>query len=269
MLVGFNNDKTREPLREQGSRGAGTRLARLFLLAGFALFAAGCAAGAHSNSDYGSRPVAQTFSPQQCIANAEIQAAADTDGSYQIQPGDQLDVSFYLSPEFNDSVTVRPDGKITLRLIGAIQAAGDTPTRLAEQIDKDYESELRAPQATVRVKSMPNRVVYVEGQVSKPGAIALAPGMTALQAIADAGGLTSEANDTAVLVRRDVCGTPQKIDIALNTAMNDPASDADMGLMPRDILLVPRSGIADLNLFVQQYITKMIPVSPYMPLPVP
>lgn len=260
----FHNEEVRESLCWQEIAGGGTRTVGVLLLMSFALFAAGCAAGASSSSDRANGPIAQTFSAQQCAANAEIQSAAETDGSYQIQPGDELNVSFYLSPEFNEAVTVRPDGKITMRLIGAIQAAGYTPTRLAEQIDKEYGSELRAPHATVRVKNMPNRVVYVEGEVTKPGAIPLAPGMTALQAIADAGGLTPDANDTAVLVRRDVCGTPQKIDIALNKAMSDPASEADAGLMPRDILLVPRSGIANADLWVQQHITKLLPINPYM-----
>lgn len=235
----------------------------------FALFFLGCAAGASNNPELKGPRATGPLSPEQCEANAAIQAAADKDDSYRIEPGDELDISFYLNPEFNDSVTVRPDGKITLRLIGEVQAAGLTPGRLAAQIDKDYSSELRDPGAAVRVKNMPYRQIYVEGEVAKAGSVALAPGMTALQAIAGAGGLTPDAGSKALLIRRDACGTPQGSEIDLDTAMNSPAQGEDLALMPQDILVVPRSGIAKLDLVMDQYVRKMIPITPYMPVPVP
>jgi protein involved in polysaccharide export with SLBB domain len=235
----------------------------------FALFFVGCAAGASNNRELKSPRATAPLSPEQCEANAAIQAAADKDDSYRIEPGDELDISFYLNPEFNDSVTVRPDGKITLRLIGEVQAAGLTPGRLAAQIDKDYSSELRDPGAAVRVKNMPYRQVYVEGEVTKAGAVGLAPGMTALQAIAGAGGLTPDANSKALLIRRDACGVAQGSEIDLDTATNSPAQGEDVALMPQDILVVPRSGIAKLNLVMDQYVRKMLPINPYMSVPMP
>ncbi len=207
------------------------------------------------------------LTPDQCAAGAVIQAASEIDSTYIIQPGDQLSIEFYLNSEFNDDIVVRPDGKITLRLIGDIQAGGVTPARLSEELDQDYLQELRDPNAAVHVKSMPSRQIYVEGEVTKPGAVPLDPGMTALQAIASTGGLTPESGDTAVLIRQDFCGSPQRTDIDLKSAMKSPAQGEDLALMPRDILLVPRSGIANVDLWVDQHIRKLIPVNPYLPIP--
>ncbi|MGZ3510809.1 MAG: polysaccharide biosynthesis/export family protein [Candidatus Binataceae bacterium] len=192
-----------------------------------------------------------------------IQTSNDQQG-YHIQPGDQLGITFYLNPEFNDEVPVSPDGRITLRLVGAIAAAGMTPSELAGQIDKDYLSELRSPDAAVIVKNMPGRQVYVQGQVNRPGAFPLEPGMTALQALADAGGLTPDAaDDDVVLIRRDACGRPTGERLDLASAADNPGKGEDAALMPYDVLVVPRSRIANMDLFVKQYIRDLLPVQPY------
>jgi len=232
-----------------------------------ALALAGCSASSSNGETTRAALAPSTLTPEQCAAGAMIQAASETDSTYLIQPGDQLGIEFYLNPDFNDDIVVRPDGMITLRLIGDIPAAGLTPARLSQQLDKDYLHELREPNAAVHVKNMPSRQVYVAGEVGKPGAVALNPGMTALQAIASTGGLTPESGDTEVLIRRDFCGSPQRTDIDLKAAMKSPAQGEDIALLPRDILVIPRSGIANVDLWVDQHIRKLIPVKPYIPIP--
>lgn len=212
-----------------------------------------------------------SLSPEQCMAGAEIQqAAAPTENGYIIQPGDVLSIDFYLSPEFNDEVTVRPDGKVTLRLVGDVKAEGLTPAQLAQALDKTYSSELRSPDAAVHVKNMPSRQVFVQGQVSHPGAFPLESGMTVLQAISEAGGLTDDASKDGVLIRRDLCGEPHgmKIDVA-SAKTGKMANGEDVALMPRDILIVPRSKISNIDLFVKQYIQGLLPIPPYMSIPIP
>jgi protein involved in polysaccharide export with SLBB domain len=215
------------------------------------------------------------MSPEQCLAGAEIQQAAarsdnaagsDNEG-YVIQPGDLLSVDFYLNPEFNDEPTVRPDGKVAMRLIGDIQAADLTPAQFAARLDRAYQTELRSPDAAVHVKTMPSRQVFVQGQVTKPGAFPLAPGMTALQAVSEAGGVTPEAAKDAVLIRRDVCGQPHGMKVDIANAQGKVGNGEDVALMPRDILVVPRSKIANIDLFVKQYVTDVIPIPPYLALP--
>jgi polysaccharide export outer membrane protein len=209
------------------------------------------------------------LSPEQCSAEGQIQQAASRpdDQNYVIQPGDVLAIDFYLNPEFNDEVTVRPDGKTTLRLIGDIQAAGLTPSQFAAKLDQAYLSELRSPDAAVHVKNSPNRLVFVQGQVTKPGSFALEPGMTALQAVADAGGVTPDAARDAVLIRRDVCGQPHGIKVDISNAEGKPGKGEDVALMPRDILVVPRSRIANIDLFVRQYMQDLLPIPPYLTIP--
>jgi protein involved in polysaccharide export with SLBB domain len=209
------------------------------------------------------------LTPEQCVAGAEIQQAAARSNAegYVIQPGDVLSVDFYLNPEFNDEPTVRPDGKVTMRLIGDIPAAGLTPSQFAATLDKAYLSELRSPDAAVHVKSTPDRMVFVQGQVTKPGSFALEPGMTAIQAVADAGGVTPEAANHAVLIRRDVCGQPHGMKIDISNAEGKIGSGEDVALMSRDILVVPRSKIANVDLFVKQYVQNLLPIPPYLALP--
>jgi protein involved in polysaccharide export with SLBB domain len=237
-----------------------------------ALLAYGCAS--RSPADRGELPgqekaaAAASLSPEQCDANARILAASADNESYRIQPGDQLDVAFYLNSEFNDEVVVRPDGKISLRLVGSIPAAGLTPDQLAKEVDTAYSSELRDPGASIHVKSMPSREVFVAGRVTKPGAFPLEPGMTALEAISDAGGYLDDASDTSVvLIRRDVCGTPHGTKLDLDAAASKDGSDESVALLPRDMLVVPRSKIGNVDLFVQQYIKNLIPIQPLVPIP--
>jgi polysaccharide export outer membrane protein len=240
----------------------------LIAVAGFSMIALPGCSNSAAESD-AKAPAATTghLSPEQCAAGAEIHRAeteSDADGNYVIQPGDQIALDFYLNPEFNDDVTVRPDGKVTLRLIGDVQAAGLTPQQFAQVLDRSYQSELRNPDAAVHVKNMPGRQVYVQGQVSKPGAFVLEPGMTALQAISAAGGLTDEASSDAVLIRRDACGQPYGVKVDLKSAQGSTGSLHDVALAPRDVVVVPRSGIASVDLFVKQYIQGLLPIPPYM-----
>jgi protein involved in polysaccharide export with SLBB domain len=190
-----------------------------------------------------------------------IVAAADQPRTYRIQPGDQIDVSFYLSPELHQVLTVRPDGDISMPVAGNVHAQGLTPEELEKSLDRLYALELRDPQSTVRIDKSPWQVVYVEGQVGKPGAIPLQPGMTALQAIAASGGLTDAAGASrVVLIRRDACGNPHGEHLKLDKVLNQKDNEQDVGLMPADIVVVPRSGIAQFDLNIKQYVRDAMPL---------
>jgi polysaccharide biosynthesis/export protein len=260
LLAGLRDDMAR------------SKVGSLLVSALVALLAYGCAS--QSSADRGDLPggersaAAASLSPEQCDANARMVAASADNENYRIQPGDQLDVVFYLNSEFNDEVVVRPDGKISLRLVGSIPAAGLTPDQLAKEVDTAYSTELRDPGASIHIKSMPSREVFVAGRVTKPGAFPLEPGMTAMEAISDAGGYLDDASDTSVvLIRRDVCGTPHGTKLDLDAAVSKEGSDENIALLPRDMLVVPRSKIGNVDLFVQQYIKNLIPIQPLVPIP--
>jgi protein involved in polysaccharide export with SLBB domain len=153
-------------------------------------------------------------------------------------------------------------------VVGATQAAGLTPEQLAANLNRAYSRELRNPGATVRVKSSPSWRVYVQGQVAHAGAFTLQPGMTAMQAVAEAGGVTETAGaDSAVLIRRNACGNAQGMQVNLSAADGGSRKVDDVALMPSDVVVVPRSKIANLDLFVKQYIQGLLPFQPYLPIP--
>ncbi len=243
---------------------------RLALIALFcALALAACSTSSNSRGDQPSQSDLQRtamVSPEQCLeTGASFRAASLDTSGYRIQPGDQLAIDFYLNSEFNDNVSVQPDGRIVLRLVGPLQAAGLSSGQLSAEINQAYSKELKNPSATVHVQNMPSRQVFVEGQVNHPGAFALQPGMTAAQAIADAGGQTDEAElSNVLLIRRDACGRPDGSRIDLASATNTPDKGEDVMLMPHDTLVVPRSKIANVDLFVKQYIRDLLPVEPYI-----
>jgi protein involved in polysaccharide export with SLBB domain len=108
----------------------------------------------------------------------------------------------------------------------------------------------------------------VQGEVARPGSVTLAPGMTALQAIAASGGLTDSAGPgNVLLVRRDACGDQHDEPLNLARALKSKGHEDDVELAPADMLIVPRSGIAAADLIVKQYIRDLLPVTPYISAP--
>jgi len=173
---------------------------------------------------------------------------------YRIQPGDQMDIKFFFNPELNETVFVRPDGKISLQLVDDVQAARLTPSELDEVLSQAYAKELRRPEVTVIVRSFTAQRVYVGGEVEKPGTVELTPGMTALQAVINAGGFRDTAKLEEVLViRNGWADTP----IPIRVNLTQPIAN-DINLQPHDIVYVPRTWIADANLFVRQYIRDLL-----------
>ncbi len=228
------------------------------------LFGCGSIARSHGDVAAASRSARQQVGAA-CAIPVNYTANAGAEAAYRIQPGDDLMLTFYLSPEFDTEVTVRPDGKIATRIGDDLQAADLTPGELSAEINRAYSKELRDPQASVVVKNSPSRVTYVQGEVTKPGAIPLMPGMTAMAAISQAGGFTEDAGtNNVILIRRDACGEPQGIRLDLAQVLDQKDNQEDALLMPADMLLVPRSGIANVDLFVKQYVRGVLPVQPYL-----
>lgn len=180
---------------------------------------------------------------------------------YRIQIGDVLDVKFYYNPELNDSVTVRPDGRISLQLAPEVMAAGMTPPVLASQLRDRYSGELRNPQVTVIVRSFGSQRCFVDGEVGTPGLVTLTGPLTVMQSIAESGGFKETARYNEVLViRRTAAKKPYVMTVNLENAINGTDLGQDIFVQPFDIVYVPRSPIANADLWVDQYIRRMIPV---------
>src|SRR5579862_18445 len=195
------------------------------------------------------------------LPGCDFASADEQFKSYRIQPGDQLDVSFYLSPELHQAQTVRPDGDVSMPIVGNVRAQGLTPRELEKSLDQLYSQELRDPKSTVRIDKSPWQVVYVVGQVGKPGTVPLQPGMTAIQAIAASGGLTDAAGASkVVLIRRDSCGNPHGEQLKLDKVLDQKNNEEDVALLPADLLIVPRSSIAQFDLNMKQYVRDAMPL---------
>jgi protein involved in polysaccharide export with SLBB domain len=185
-----------------------------------------------------------------------------TEQEYRVQVGDQLDVKFFYNPELNEQVTVRPDGRISLQLVHEIMVAGLTPAQLTDLLTKKYAPELKRPEITVIVRSFGAHKIYVDGEVTKPGMVPLIGFMTVLQAISQAGGMKDTARTSeVVIIRRGENNEPLVSRVNLRRVINGTDMSQDITLKSFDIVYVPRSPIANVNVWVDQYIRKNIPIS--------
>lgn len=192
-------------------------------------------------------------------------AAPSAPAPYVIQVADHLGIKFYQNPDLNEEVIVRPDGKISLQLVGDMQAAGVEPAVLAAQIEDSYRTELSTPRASVLVREL-GAQVYVGGEVGKPGIVRLTANLTLFQAVQEAGGFLETAHlSQVVLIRRDASGQPVGFAFDARPVMGGKNPTEDIPLQPFDVAFVPRSKIADVNLFLKQYIRDNLPIPVAIP----
>jgi len=183
-----------------------------------------------------------------------------TDSIYVLQAGDVMDIKFYYHPKLNETVIVRPDGRISLQLIGELIAAERTPSELNGIITKKYARYLKNPEIVVIMKEFAGQKVYVGGEVTMPGVIPLTGNTTALQAILTVGGFRETAHPgSVIIISRGPNNAPVAQKVDLRRAISGKARGKDVLLKPFDVVYVPKTFIAEVNKFVEQYITKMIP----------
>jgi polysaccharide biosynthesis/export protein PslD len=195
-------------------------------------------------------------------ASGEMSAIVVDHQPYRIRVGDELDVRFYKTPELNvEKVPVRNDGKISLDLVGEVQAAGLGTDELAANLRSAYSKELEDPRIAVIVREFGGQV-FVGGEVGKPASLKFAEGMTALQAIQSAGGFNDKASLQNVILIRRTTERYEGYRLFLKEALEGGDFNQDVALQPNDVVFVPKSRIANVNLLVEQYITKNIPTIP-------
>jgi protein involved in polysaccharide export with SLBB domain len=179
-----------------------------------------------------------------------------------LAPGDEIEVKFAYSEQFNETQIIRPDGMIELPIIGEIQARGKKPSELRKELIKLYTPHLKHPQLSVMVREFRSRRVWVGGEVMRTGFIDMPGPMTALEAIMNVGGFREEtANiEEVVLIRHmDFKRYSYKISVKESFAGNGKPTEM-FYLEPRDIVFVPQKGVVNVNQWIDQYIRKMIPI---------
>src|SRR5262245_36177409 len=195
-------------------------------------------------------------------ASADMSAVLADRQPYLIRVGDLLDVRFYKTPELNvEEVPVRSDGKVSLDLVGEVQAAGLSTDELSANLRSAYSRELEDPRIAVIVREFGGQV-YVGGEVGKPAALKFEEGITALQAIQSVGGFNDKASLENVILMRRTSQRYEGYRLFLKEALEGDDYNQDVALQPNDVVFVPKSRIANVNLLVEQYISKNLPQIP-------
>jgi polysaccharide biosynthesis/export protein len=159
------------------------------------------------------------------------------DPNYVIGADDSIQIVVWKNADFPAStLPVRPDGMITLPLLGDVPAAGRTPSQLADQLTERLKKLYTDPAVTVSVLQVNSRRIYFFGEVAHPGPIPLTPGMTILQAIDTAGGLTPFANKKKIVILRGEPGKQQKIFFNYKKAINGDSQGVT--IQPGDSIVV-------------------------------
>lgn len=170
------------------------------------------------------------------VSRTSVDASASAD--YKLVAGDKLRIEVYKEPQLSQSLQIRPDGKITLPLVGDVLAAGVTPRELTLTLTERLREFVMAPAVTVIVAETIPPVIYVMGEVTKPGALPITGPMTVVQALAVAGGFKDFANPKKIrILRKTSTGLVQTIDFDYREAITWP--DRPVLLQAGDTVIVP------------------------------
>ena len=190
-------------------------------------------AGQSANNE---RQAAQSASTD---PSSVTQKVATQDPNYIIGAQDVLDISVWKEPEVSRVVPVRPDGRISLPLLNDVQAAGMTPSQLAAQITTSLKKFVTDPQVTVIVTAINSQRVYILGEVTRPGAFPMLPGMNVLQGLSSAGGFTQFAKTKSIYVLRMEDGKQQKYPVNYKEVISGKRPEQNISLKAGDTIVVP------------------------------
>jgi polysaccharide export outer membrane protein len=158
--------------------------------------------------------------------------------SYVIDASDMITVTVFKEPTLSGGLLVRPDGMISMPLLGDIKASGKTPLQLADEISSKLKQYIQDPNVTVVLGQMNSKKVYLMGEIGRTGPLEMTPGMTLLEAIATAGGLGPYANAKKIYILRNEGGKQQKIPVQYKKALRGDGS-LNLILHPGDTIVVP------------------------------
>lgn len=182
------------------------------------------------------------------------------DGLYVLQKGDEITIKVFRLPELEETLRVRPDGKISLQLLDDIQAAGLTTKELRAKLTTGYSEFFQDPKVSVILRNGADLKVYLGGEVGQPGVVPLLGDLTALSAVLQVGGFkTTAKTDSVILIRNNGHNAPVVQKLNLKGALN--TGKGDIELRPFDVVYVPASRIAHVDRFMEQYGREVIPAN--------
>ena len=184
---------------------------------------------------------------------------SDATPAYRIGEGDKLRVMFLRTPEMDQDVLVRPDGVVTLKAAGEVTVAGLKPTEATDIVARKATRRLRDPEVSVEVLNPVSARVFVGGEVKTPGVYPITGPMDPIAALLLAGGAAETGRiNQVILIRRGPDDRPmlRLVDVR---SLIEGKPVADPRIVQGDILYVPRTRVAEVGLWVDQYITKIVP----------
>lgn len=223
-----------------------TAFPRVILALGFAGFAAAC------GTTQSIRPVGQ--------APEGFAAWSDRAPAYRLGVGDRLRVDFLLTPELSQDAAVEPDGFVSLRAAGRLAAQNLTASEMEEAVRQAASRRLREPIVSVSIAEARAARIVVGGAVQRPGVYPLPARATVLELVMLAGGFSPESRMDQVVVLRQRPGQAALLrTVDLRRFVETGAPEAGLALVSEDIVFVPRSRIAEIDLWVDQHLNRLLP----------
>lgn len=191
-----------------------------------------------------------------------FQRWVDYEPQYTLYPGDQVDIVVQSAPELSRTLTVGPDGRISMPMVAPVMAAGKTLPYIQSALQTELGKELRNPTLAVTSRAFAPQQIYIGGQVGRQGALTMSSPIGSLEAIIMAGGFLPSAKTKEIaILRRAPNGRFMMRTINHRNGMDNIRGYADnMQLRRGDIIFVPRSNISEIGLFMQQYLRDALPI---------
>jgi polysaccharide export outer membrane protein len=170
---------------------------------------------------------------------------------YQLRPSDVLQIAFPITPEFDQTITIQPDGFVSLRGVGDLYIAGKSLPEFSDALHKAYGAFLNDPIINIEIKDFEKPYFTAGGEFGRPGKYELRGDTTVAEAVAIAGGFTEKARHSEVLVFRRVPGgwqAAKRLDVKQMIAKGDLGED--IHLRPGDLIYVPKSTLSKVKDFI-------------------
>lgn len=174
----------------------------------------------------------------------ELNTAESRSYGYIIGAGDELTLYVWGYDNLSDTITVRPDGRITTKLVEDLMASGQTPSQLAREIERRYTDFVRQPVVTVAINNFVGskaQQVKIIGSDQTPKSVPYTPDMTVLDLVIETGGLGEFANGNGAVLVRKVGGADTNYSLRLDDLIGKGDIGANVPLAPGDIIIVPES----------------------------
>ncbi len=218
---------------------------------------------------------------EDAVLRRYVEFVANSNYTKVLKEGDFFELRFVYNPELNIGVRIRADGKVSLPLIGDIQAAGITPGEFRKILVRRYSKDINKPDIALLVGENTSKPIntsehalalsvnrstghrcYVMGEVKQPKGVTMDLKITMYQALAEAGGAT-ELGDLArvVVIRRTADRKIEWLQMDLESPLESIDMRNDLYVHADDIIVVPKTGIAKANQWVRQYIRDLLPVA--------